>query len=201
MKIGIMGGTFDPVHNGHLMLGHAAYEAAGLDQVWFMPNGNPPHKEKSSIESDVEDRIRMTELAITPFREFRLELYEAKRTEVSCSYSTMEYFKELYPDDEFYFIIGADSLFAIETWRHPERLFPTCTILATYRDEINTREKMNAQIKYLADCYDARIQLFSTPLVKVSSHELRRMVKEGKSIASYVPAEVETFITEHHLYQ
>ena len=68
MKIGIMGGTFDPVHNGHLMLGHAAYEAFSLDQIWFMPNGNPPHKKSETIKSTAEDRMKMTSLAIAPFQ-------------------------------------------------------------------------------------------------------------------------------------
>ena len=144
MKIGIMGGTFDPIHNGHLMLGHAAYEAFSLDQIWFMPNGNPPHKKSETIKSTAEDRMKMTSLAIAPFPEFVLQPYEALRAEVSCSYQTMEHFSKIYPDDEFYFIIGADSLMAIETWIHPERIFPTCTILATYRNEVKTKEEMNS---------------------------------------------------------
>ena len=109
MKIGIMGGTFDPIHNGHLMLGQAAYEAFGLDRVWYMPNGNPPHKETSINGTAIKDRAEMVRLAIAPHRNFRLEMYEANRRDVSYSYSTMEYFKGIYPEDEFYFIIGADS--------------------------------------------------------------------------------------------
>ena len=85
MKIGIMGGTFDPIHNGHLMLGKAAYEMFGLDQIWYMPNGNPPHKDNTSMKTDVMERVEMVQLAIAPYEEFRLELYEAKRREVSCS--------------------------------------------------------------------------------------------------------------------
>ena len=73
MKIGIMGGTFDPIHNGHLMLGEAAYELFRLDEVWFMPNGNPPHKRRSSIESDVEDRVEMVRLAIEGHDNFKLQ--------------------------------------------------------------------------------------------------------------------------------
>ena len=109
MKIGIMGGTFDPIHNGHLMLGKAAYEKFGLDQIWFMPNGNPPHKEQASIGSDIETRIRMVELAIAPHPEFVLELYESDPSKVSCSYQTLEHFQTQYPEDELYFIVGADS--------------------------------------------------------------------------------------------
>lgn len=83
MKIGIMGGTFDPIHNGHLMLGQAAYEAFGLDRVWYMPNGNPPHKETSINGTAIKDRAEMVRLAIAPHRNFRLEMYEANRRDVS----------------------------------------------------------------------------------------------------------------------
>ena len=200
MKIGIMGGTFDPIHNGHLMLGKAAYEMFGLDQIWYMPNGNPPHKDNTSMKTDVMERVEMVQLAIAPYEEFRLELYEAKRREVSCSYSTLEYFKNKYPEDEFYFIIGADSLFMIEHWVHPERIFPTCTILAAFRDEINTRKEMERRIQYLEKKYQAKIELLVTPLIKISSHELRKAIKEVQSIASYVPADVEDYIYKKHLY-
>ncbi len=200
MKIGIMGGTFDPIHNGHLMLGRSALEAFELDKVWYMPNGNPPHKDISLIKTDVKDRVEMVRLAISPYREFRLETYEAKRQEVSYSYSTMEYMKGIYPEDDFYFIIGADSLFMIDQWVHPERIFPTCTILAAYRDEINTRQAMEAKIHELKENYHARIRLLVTPLINVSSHELRRDVREGRSIKGQVPAAVNAYILENHLY-
>lgn len=200
MKIGIMGGTFDPIHNGHLMLGQSALEAFELDKVWYMPNGNPPHKDICTIETDVRDRVEMVRLAISPYREFRLETYEAKRREVSYSYSTMEYLKGIYPEDDFYFIIGADSLFMIDQWVHPERIFPTCTILAAYRDEINTRQAMEEKIRELNENYRARIRLLITPLVKVSSHELRMDVRRGKSIADRVPEAVNAYILENHLY-
>ena len=201
MKIGIMGGTFDPIHNGHLMLGHAAYETFSLDQIWFMPNGNPPHKKSETIKSTAEDRMKMTSLAIAPFPEFVLQPYEALRAEVSCSYQTMEHFSKIYPDDEFYFIIGADSLMAIETWIHPERIFPTCTILATYRNEVKTKEEMNRQIQYLSEKYHAKIRLLETPLMPVSSHELRASLQSGDSVSEYMPAAVCSYIKQHHLYR
>ena len=201
MKIGIMGGTFDPIHNGHLMLGHAVYEAFSLDQIWFMPNGNPPHKKSETIKSTAEDRMKMTSLAIAPFPEFVLQPYEALREEVSCSYQTMEHFSKIYPDDEFYFIIGADSLMAIETWIHPERIFPTCTILATYRNEVKTKEEMNRQIQYLSEKYHAKIRLLETSLMPVSSHELRASLQSGDSVSEYMPAAVCSYIKQHHLYR
>ncbi|MGN1267005.1 MAG: nicotinate-nucleotide adenylyltransferase, partial [Dorea sp.] len=173
MKIGIMGGTFDPIHNGHLMLGETAYRQFELDEVWFMPNGNPPHKSRFKIGSDANDRLCMVELAIDGKEYFCLEDYEVKKKEVSCSYATLEYMKQKYPEDEFYFIIGADSLFSIEHWVKPERIFPICTILATFRDDIDTSEEMNQQIQYLRKKYDAKIELLISPLMKISSSQIR----------------------------
>jgi nicotinate-nucleotide adenylyltransferase len=197
-----MGGTFDPIHNGHLMLGAEAYKAYQLDQIWFMPNGIPPHKNLSTIESNIEQRIEMVRLAIAEHKEYRIETYEADRRETSYTYSTMEYFIEKYPDDEFFFIIGADSLFAIDTWVHPERIFPTCTILAAYRDEIDTASEMIARIQELEKRYeDVRIELMYTPLIHVSSHELRQKVKSGLDIRAEVPEVVARYIEEHQLYR
>ena len=113
----------------------------------------------------------------------------------------LEYFKEMYPEDEFYFIIGADSLMAIETWVHPERIFPTCTILATYRDEIKTKEEMDQQIHHLSEKYGAQVLLMETPLMPVSSHELRASLQAGESVSAYVPDAVCGYIKEHQLYR
>ena len=201
MKIGIMGGTFDPIHNGHLHLAQTALTQFDLDQIWFMPNGMPPHKKQSSIESDIHERIAMTQIAIKANKQFYLQEYEANREKISYSYKTMEHFRKIYPDDEFYFIIGADSLMAIETWIHPERIFPTCTILATYRNEVKTKEEMNRQIQYLSEKYHAKIRLLETPLMPVSSHELRASLQSGDSVSEYMPAAVCSYIKQHHLYR
>ena len=158
-KIGIMGGTFDPVHNGHLMLADTAYRQFDLDQIWFLPNGNPPHKKEENIGTDARHRSRMVALAIQGRDYCRLEEYEVRRREVSCSYQTLEHFRKQYPEDEFYFIIGADSLFAIETWVHPERIFPACVILAACRDDHDSLEEMKVQIGHLKTVYPkARIR-------------------------------------------
>lgn len=201
-KIGIMGGTFDPVHNGHLMLADTAYRQFDLDQVWFLPNGNPPHKKEENIGTDARHRSRMVALAIQGRNYCRLEEYEVRRREVSCSYQTLEHFREQYPEDEFYFIIGADSLFAIETWVHPERIFPACVILAACRDDHDTLEEMKVQIEHLKKVYPkARIQLLRSPLIPVSSSEIRRKIQAGLSIAEEVPEEVEAYIKEEELYE
>ncbi|MGN1166788.1 MAG: nicotinate-nucleotide adenylyltransferase [Lachnospiraceae bacterium] len=201
MKIGIMGGTFDPIHNGHLMIAKTAYSQFHLDEIWFLPNGNPPHKSQSDIGSDVENRVEMVEMAIEGCNNFRLELYEAEKKSVSFSFETMEHFAKSYPEHEFFFIIGADSLFSIEKWVHPERLFLTCTILAAYRDEIDTKEEMYAQINYLQNKYNAKIKLLVSPLIKISSSEIRMYCMNRKDISGLVPENVREYIRKEGLYE
>lgn len=200
MKIGIMGGTFDPVHNGHLAIAEAAYRQFRLDRVWFLPNGNPPHKALADIGSSIEDRLKMVQLAIAGHTGFCLEAYEARRKSVSCSYETMEHFSKLYPDDDFYFIVGADSLFAVEKWVHPERLFPTCTILAAFRDEVDTKEEMERQMDYLKEKYNAKSALLISPVIDLSSSEIRERIRDKKSIHGLVPDKVEEYIKKECLY-
>ncbi|MBQ8803581.1 MAG: nicotinate-nucleotide adenylyltransferase [Tyzzerella sp.] len=200
MKIGIMGGTFDPIHKGHLMLGEYARELFALDEIWFMPNGNPPHKLNENIESQTNHRVEMVKRAIEGNAGFVLQLYEVNRKEVNYSYKTMEHFKEVYPDNKFYFIIGADSLFALERWVHPERLLKTCIILAAYRDGKDTKE-MEAQIQYLNEKFDADIRLLNTPNVDISSSEIRRRMKSGESIEDLVPESVYSYIQSEQLFK
>lgn len=201
MKIGIMGGTFDPIHNGHLMIANTAYQQYQLDEIWFMPNGNPPHKMQSDIGSDVKKRVEMVKIAIEGYDNFRLELYEADKKSISFSYETMEHFADSYPEHEFFFIIGADSLFSIEKWVHPERLFSTCTILAAYRDEIDTKEEMYTQINYIQKKYKAKIELLISPLLKISSSEIRMYCMEKKEISGLVPENVKEYIRKEGLYE
>ena len=200
MKIGILGGTFDPIHNGHLMLGEYAYRQFDLDLIWFMPNGNPPHKSNDSIESHTKNRVEMVKRAISGTEYFSLQPYEAETKEVHYSYKTMDYFKRSYPEHEFYFIIGADSLFSIEKWVHPEILLKKCVILAAYRDEKGT-EEMLAQIAYLNQKYQADIRLLNTPNVDISSSEIRKKLKRGQSIQGIVPDTVYAYIVENQLYR
>lgn len=211
MKIGIMGGTFDPVHNGHLELADMARSQFALDEIWFLPNGNPPHKELKKIKSNVKQRVKMVKLAIDGHPGYLLEPCEAEKKDISCSYKTMEYLTKEHPEDEFYFIVGADSLFSIETWVHPEKLFPLCTILAAYRDDIvegernsmesSVWEEMTAQIEHLKEEYGARIELLRSRPIQISSSRLREMVRRGDEIHGLVPEKVEEYIAEEGLYE
>ena len=114
MKIGIMGGTFDPIHIGHLLLAQFAYEECALDEIWFLPNGNPPHKQTKEGQDALAHRVEMVRLAIDDVPYFKLCLHESRINRHSYTYKTMQELNALYPENEFYFILGADSLFAIE---------------------------------------------------------------------------------------
>lgn len=200
MKIGIMGGTFDPIHIGHLLLGEFAYENFHLDEIWFLPNGNPPHKTTDESGVSLDDRIEMVKLATDDIPYFRMNLYEASSKKHSYTYSTMRALREMYPEHEFFFILGADSLFSIEQWKNFREIFPSCTILAAMRDDKDT-ESMQAQIRYLNEKYGADIRLLQAPLVEISSTTIRRRAEKGLSIRYMVPDVVSEYIQSNALYK
>ena len=199
-NIAIYGGAFDPIHNGHLMLGEYAKKLFELDEIWFMPNGNPPHKLNSNIESQTKHRVEMVKLAIKGHEGFNIQLYEVERKEVNYSYLTMQHFNGTFPQNDFYFIIGADSLFSFETWKHPELLVKSCKILAAYRDGKNTIEMKN-QIQYLNEKYGAEIILLNTPDVDISSSDIRRKMKQNEDISDLVPESVFSYIQSNNLFR
>ena len=121
-RIGIMGGTFDPIHMGHLILGEKAYEQFSLDQVLFMPAGNPPHKRNRAGRASDEQRVEMVRRAINGNPHFALSLIEMNEEGYTYTYRTLENLKKEHPDTDYYFIIGADSLFSFETWMEPGRI-------------------------------------------------------------------------------
>lgn len=200
-KIGIMGGTFDPIHSGHLMLGKQAYEEYDLDCVWYMPSRQPPHKKDHQITSPA-NRLEMVRLAVenTPF--FACSDFELCRTEGNTyTADTLLLLKQAYPDTEFYFIVGADSIFDMEKWYHPEIVMKNAVILAADRSCGHDDIPLNRQIEYLAQKYDARICRLHSRRMDVSSQLLREKIQNGECISSYIPDPVAQFIEEHHLYR
>ncbi|HJA12240.1 MAG TPA: nicotinate-nucleotide adenylyltransferase [Candidatus Mediterraneibacter merdipullorum] len=200
MKIGIMGGTFDPIHIGHLLLGEFAYEDFSLDEIWFLPNGNPPHKSAEEQGVPLEERIEMVRLATEETPYFRVNYYEATAQEHCYTFRTMKALRGRYPEYEFYFILGADSLFSIEEWKNFREIFPSCTILAAMRDDKDAGSMLR-QIQYLHDRYGADIRLLQAPLVEISSTTIRERIRKSLSVRYMVPDVVASYIREHHLYQ
>lgn len=199
-KIGILGGTFDPIHNGHLWLGEQAYEEYGLDEVWFMPSGHPPHKQDHPVTGG-DKRWDMVRLAIADHPHFAYSDFELQRPGYTYTAQTLALLREAYPRHSFYFIIGADSLYQIEGWYHPEQVMARATLLVAGRAYKKEHRSLEQQIAYLNRRYEARILPLHCGEMDVSSADLRRMALEGKDISSFVPSAVADYIRSHGLYQ
>lgn len=199
-RIGIMGGTFDPVHNGHLLLGKQAYEEYGLDEIWYMPSCQPPHK-KDHLVTEAEDRLNMLYLALEDIPYCTVSEFEMGREGNTYTAQTMELLKKEFPDTKFFFIIGADSLFQLETWYHPEKVMALASLLVSGRECEESQVTMEQQIAHLKERFGASIQVLHNVEVDIASEEIRKRVAEGKSIIKDVPETVARYIESHGLYR
>lgn len=199
-KIGILGGTFDPIHNGHLALGKQAYEQFSLDEIWFMPSGHPPHK-KGRLVTEGKEREDMVKLAIASVPYFVYSDFELKREGNTYTAQTLSLLKEVYPQHEFYFIIGADSLYEIEQWYHPEMVMKQAVLLVAARSYEKDHPDFEKQVKYLEEKFEARIGVIRFEEMNVASKQIRKMVSSGQSIKDLVPGPVAGYIRIHGLYR
>lgn len=197
-RIGIMGGTFNPVHMVHLILAENAYRTWQLDEIMMLPNGDPPHKTDIKI-TPAADRLAMLKLAVKDIPYFRISEMEIKRQGYSYSSVTLEELKKIHPDTDYYFIMGADSVFQIETWHDPATVMADCIILAATRDH-TPAEKLNAQIDYLKAKYKADIRLLDIPDLELSSSEIRKRISRHQPVRFMIPDAVLEYIEEHQLY-
>lgn len=197
-KIGIMGGTFDPIHYGHLMIAENAAEQFGLDQVWFIPTGNPPHKKSSGI-TDAVHRCNMVKLAISGNPRFSLSMREVEDSGVCYTYRTLTALCSEYQKDQFYFIMGADSLFEFEDWRKPAVICEKAVILAAVRDRTDDAS-LDDQIRYLKEKFQAEIFRIQTPNFSISSHNIRERIAQGSSVRYLLPDCVREYIAAKKLY-
>lgn len=198
MKIGIMGGTFNPIHMAHLILAQSALEQLGLDKILFMPSKRPPHKRNEIITEDWH-REKMVELAIKDNPYFELSRVELTREGTTYTADTLQELTNQNPDVTYYFIMGADSLFQMESWWEPQVIFRLAHIVAAVRGN-ETRQELRDQAELLSSKYGAFIHILNTPYLDIASHDLRNMAGKGCSIRYYVPDAVCDYIMEHHLF-
>ncbi len=197
-KIGIMGGTFNPIHIGHLLLGQQALEEFSLDQILFVPSGHSYMKEQSGM-TDKYLRYEMCRQAIEEHADFLISDVEVRRSGNSYTYETLEELKKEYPEADFFFILGADNIFDLEAWKYPERILHNCTILTAVRP-MDGSERLTEQIAYLEEKYSIRIGLLSMPQMEISSTMIRKRLSQGKTVKYMVPDRVLSFISSHDLY-
>lgn len=198
-KIGIIGGSFDPIHQGHLNIAKSAYEEFDLDEVWFIPAGHSPNKDETGMTS-AADRAKMVELAIAEYPYFRLSMIEIESSETSYTYRTLTKLTEQYPDICFYFIMGVDSLDYFETWRHPEIISEKAILLVAVRDGQMLPQIMR-KIRELQTLFPAEIYPITGGKTDISSTQLRKRLWAGTDDLPMLPAKVVDYIAECGLYK
>jgi len=192
MKLGLLGGTFDPVHEAHLVIAERVYETCDLDRVLFVPAASPPHKDDVTITL-FDHRLRMIELAIADNRRFAASSIELLRPGKSFTADTLAEMHRLYPDADLYWIIGADSACELHLWRDPARLLTLAQFIVVGRPGWSL-DNVDPQLR-------ESLVPVEMPMMDISSTEIRARVRQGKGIRSYVPAEVVEYIEQHGLYK
>lgn len=203
-RIGILGGTFNPIHYSHLLLAQAAFNEFCLDKVLIMPSNNPPHKKNSDIADDI-DREIMIKLAIRDFPNLEYSDFELRREGTTYTSDTLELLNKEYPDTKFYFIVGGDSLSAFSTWHEPESILHRAALVAAGRAD-SSRELIQKQIeelrtKYSSDSFIPEIYFLTAPMMDISSTSIRKYISYGMSVKGLVPAFEEDFIISRGIYR
>ncbi len=194
IKIGLLGGSFDPIHNGHLKLANWVRNKFSLNRIIFIPAAVPPHKQNVKL-TESEHRYRMVQIAIENYPDFEISDVELKRDGVSYTIDSIFYFEKMYKlnKDNIFLIIGADSLLDFHNWKDPEKIIENCQIVVLPRPDVNLN---NVKPKY------KRLAIIlQSPLIDISATDIRRRIREGETIAQIVPPAVEHYIYEHNLYK
>jgi nicotinate-nucleotide adenylyltransferase len=196
-RIGVFGGTFDPVHVGHLVLVSELKHALDLDLVLFVPAGDPPHK-PDQLLSSVEHRLHMLEVAVEGRACFDIDHIEVNRIGPSYTKDTLEQIQLKYRSNRLVFLMGEDSLRDLHTWRQPERIIELAELGVGCRPNVHL--DLEAVYDRLPNAR-GRVVLIDVPLIEISSRDIRKRVANGAPYAYQVPKEVEQYIKEHGLYR
>ncbi|HEX4590438.1 MAG TPA: nicotinate-nucleotide adenylyltransferase [Gemmataceae bacterium] len=197
MRIGVFGGAFDPVHYGHLLLAEQAREQVRLDQVWFVPAARHPFKATTTV-APFDRRAEMLRLAVAGHDAFRVDEIEKNRPGLSYTADTLDELKRQHPGNEFFLLVGSDTLPDLPKWHEPQRIVRAATLVI--------RERPGFPITPLADLQAAigepvRIEIITVPLNDLSSHDIRKRVAQDRSIRYMTPRAVEVYIREKGLYR
>lgn len=196
MKIGVFGGAFNPIHNGHLNLADYYLNSLKLDKIIFIPTSIPPHKTAEYLVS-AEDRINMLKLAISDNEKYDYSDIEFKRDGKSYTYDTLCQLKEIYSDADFYLIIGSDQFFYFQNWYRADDILNMVTVVTAARE----KDEYNSLLSFKNQYDNMKNTIVSNcDVVVVSSSEIRDNIKNGRDITSLVPQKVFTYIKDNNLY-
>ncbi len=207
-RIGVLGGTFNPIHNGHLAIAEVVCEKMDLDTVLFVPSCLPPHKSGKNV-LPAKHRLNMVTLAVKNYPHFEPSAIEIERKGRSYTVDTLMTLKKKYPDDtKFFFILGEDSLLTLSKWRRIENLLDLVTFVAVRRnkvisEEVETFLQANPNQNLSEEISDRikRIRIISMPVLDISSNEIRRRILLNKEVQFYIPAEVDYYLKKHKLFK
>jgi nicotinate-nucleotide adenylyltransferase len=200
MRIGVFGGTFDPVHYGHLILAEQCREQGRLDQVWFVPAPRPPHKADQPL-TKFEQRVEMLALAIAGNPTFRIDEIEKERSGPSFTVDTLTELQKRHPDNEFFLLVGSDTLKDLPHWHDPVGVLRRAGLLVMVRPNhpVLPVEQLRASVQLAADV-ELKLEVAETPLIDISSRDLRRRVVLGKSLRYFLPRAIEVYIADKQIY-
>jgi len=202
-KIGIMGGTFNPIHHGHLVTAQEALSQFKLDKVIFIPTGNPPHKIENKVAS-AEDRYIMTVIAISSNSNFFVSRMEIDRKGKSYTIDTVRQLRKIYGKNSLlYFITGADAILEILTWKNTGEIVSLCKFIAATRPGYNLSriEDLRKRLFSKAGATDEKIYVMEIPALSISSTDIRNRVKHNRPIDYLLPEGVSNYILKHELYK
>ncbi len=195
-RIGLLGGTFDPLHVGHLWLGETARDQLALDEVWFLPVGCPPHKTEQTVTA-VSHRLAMTQLATAPFPHFTVSRADIDRPLPHTTCSLLTYLHQQHPQVEFWLIIGADSLQEFSTWENPNEILKRCRLAVLGREDIKIEwERLETAVSNIR----ASIDWLDGPTLTISGTQIRAWAQAGQSIQHLVQTAVYDYIHRFSLY-
>lgn len=198
-KLAIMGGTFDPIHIGHLMTAEEVRNEFGIDEVVFIPTGHPPHKESKRVTHS-EHRYLMTVLSTVENPHFNVSRIEIDRPGLTYTVDTIEKIKESYPEDiRIYFITGADAVHEILTWERVEDLMKICEFVAVTRPGYKRRQ-LKEKVEELKESFECKVHYLEVPALAISSSDIRKRVEENRPIQYLVTQPVEKYIQKFKLY-
>lgn len=195
-KIGILGGTFDPIHLGHLKLASIALNELSLDEVIFIPSGISYMK---SNVTDSSHRYAMTELAVKDYPSFSVSDIEIKRQKNSYSYETLEELNRIYPDADIIFIVGADSFINLDKWKFPGRILRAASLAVLVRDDVS-EDFLSAKAEDYKRIFKAKVFFLHAPQIDISSTNIKKKIKNGESVEDLLAPSVYSYIKEHKLY-
>lgn len=201
-KIGLFGGTFDPIHNGHIHIARAFADELALDMIVFLPAGNPYHKKEEQTRTDARHRLAMTELAISDDPRFAASDCDIIREGATYTFDTVQIFRQQFPSAQLWWLLGSDSLLQLHTWKKWQTLVNQTHIAVAAREGDNIAQAPRELHGWIGSALqNGSLHLLQTPMYNISSTEIRRRIRNGEPVNGLIDPRVENYIARNHLYR